>query len=170
MKKFLIATTIILITAILVSGTLCITAYLNRYKDWQEIDVREVGTFKIPPDWAYHRDRNILYITDKSVETPTQKNAYIVGTVKTCWTDMWACQVFDDSAKYVKSGAGTVFSNNARVIREDYIIQENLCTKININMAALREEAIDMLVWDESIEYELAEKIAKSFSMHRDDE
>ena len=165
-KKFLIVIAIILAVVILILCASCTVSYLNRYKDWQEIDVPEVGRFKIPPDWAYHRDGNRIYLTDKSVTTPTQENTYIVGTVKFTMNDEEACQVFDSNAKYVDTNSGIVLSNSAYIRKIEYIIHEKLCTKVSVEMWASSDAEIDMLVWDDSIEYELAKKIAKSYAMH----
>ena len=166
MKKFLIVIAIILAVAILILCTSCIVSYLNRYKGWQEIDVPEVGTFKIPPDWAYHRDSNRIYLTDKNVTTPTQENTYIVGSVRMTGYDEAASQVFDSNAKCEDIVSSMVFSNNAYVGKEEYIIQGKRCNNIYLNMNSATYEQIDMLVWDDSVDYELAEKIAKSYTMH----
>ena len=166
MKKFLIVIAIILAVVVLILCASCTVSYLNRYKDWQEIDVPEVGRFKIPPDWAYHRDGNRIYLTDKRVTTPTQENTYIVGTVQVTGYDEAACKVFDSSTEYGDIVSDMTFSNSARIWKIEYIIHEKLCTKVSVEMWASSDAEIDMLVWDDSIEYELAEKIAKSYAMH----
>ena len=166
MKKILIVTAIILAVVILILCTLCVVSYLNRYKDWQEIDVPEVGTFKIPPDWAYHRDGNRIYLTDKNVKCPTQENTYIVGTVQVAEYNEAACKVFDSNTEYVDIVSSIVFSNSAYIWKKKYIIHQKLCTKVSVEMWSSSDAEIDMLVWDDSIEYELFEKIAKSYAMH----
>ena len=170
MKKFLIVLAIIVIIAVLILCILGISSYLGRYKDWQEIDVPEVGTFKIPPDWAYHRDGNRIYLTDKNVEVPTLENTYIVGTVKFTMNDEEACEIIDSNAKYVNTVSDMIFSNSARIRKKEYIIHGKLCTMVHLQLWSPHDAEIDMLVWDDSVDYELAEKIAESYSMHLKDD
>lgn len=167
-KVFVVLAIILTIAIITITAlcTICIYSYLCRYKDWQEIDVPEVGTFKIPPDWAYHRDGNRIYLTDKDVKVPTEENTYIVGSVRVTNDDEAACQMIDGDAKYVDTVSGIVFSNSARIRKMEYIIFGKLCTKVNLELWAPSDAEIDMLVWDDSIDYKLVKKIAKSYAVH----
>ena len=169
MKKVFVVLAIILIISIIAITTLCtvcIYSYLCRYKDWQEIDVPEVGTFKIPPDWAYHRDGNRIYLTDKNVKAPTEENTYIVGSVRVTNDDEVACKIFDSNTGYGDVVSSAIFSNSARIWKVKYIIHGKLCTKVCLDMWAPSDAEIDMLVWDDSVDYKLVKKIAKSYAMH----
>ena len=35
----------------------------NEYRGWQSIDIDGVGTFKVPADWIYTEEDDIVYFT-----------------------------------------------------------------------------------------------------------
>lgn len=133
------------------------------YDGWNEITVPQIGSFKIPPDWACHIDDNKIYLTHKDITEPTIDNVYLAGTILTKESALPGWKILDNNAEYVDTIKGEIFSNSAYIGEGIFSVNNESVKRTYFYMSQSTYEEIYMILMDNSIEHETVKKIVKSY-------
>lgn len=157
MKKFFC----VLLIVLLVSGC------SNDYDAWKEVNITEVGSLKIPKEWIYTENNNIIYFTDKEIGESTEYSIYLIGIICDQGQVEALYQHIDENMKYEKLISSETLSNSAIVGKNEYLINDKICQKLFLDIYSSNKQ-LYIIGLDDSIDYEVAKKIATSYKVHTD--
>ena len=148
---------IILVFLLLISGC----SNRDEYDGWQEVELSGVGTCKIPQEWVYHEEDSNVYITDKDIDEFSEYQVYLMGAIHENGQDIY---LSGKQIELVKVISSEVFSNSATVGNAKYLVDGQSCEMIFLELYST-DKSMDVFVCDPSIDYDLVEKVGKSFAM-----
>lgn len=126
--------------------------------DWKTVTIEKCGTFKIPNDWDYYVEDEIIYIMKNDVpmmisydrSKEIQSNAY-----------------FSDF-KYIDLLESAVLSNSAFYGKAKYYYSGNEIERYYLDLSAETEiGSVDFIIWNEEIDKKLLIEIAETFILEQ---
>ena len=154
-----------LVIVILFVSIFILSACSGEYIGWKNIEIEEVGNFKIPNAWNYKIEGNIIYFTQTTDATENKDDNFVVGAITDGGKGIDSIsKYYGEEIKYANLLESQVFSNNAYVGKSSIFLSGNLCEVITFWLNSVDRSAY-FIVFDKDIDYELIKKIAKSFVM-----
>lgn len=157
MRKFFC----ILLMVLLVSGC------SNEYETWKEIDVPNVGSLKIPQEWEYNENGDIIYFSDKKTSDSSEYNIYLIGII--CNQDQIESlyKHIDENMKYDKLISSETLSNSAIIGENEYLINGKTSHKFFLDLYSSNKQ-LYIIAIDDSVDYEIIKKVGNSYKMNTD--
>ena len=146
----------------------------NKYAGWKGVTLLGVGTFKVPQDWIVTQQDDVVYLTDKPLDSEDYKT-YLVGEIGEIWSmsSNGTRDRFDDTYELfgnvqVKSGetiSSVTLSNSAAYGQREFVVDGNGVTKYFIMLWSEKVSPTYLIVWDNLLDENTILKIAASFGM-----
>lgn len=155
MKKLLA----VLIFVLLISGC------SNKYDGWKEIEVPEVGSFRIPGEWVCNKNDETICFTDKDIDDSSEYKIYLMGAIYEEGQTEIFYQFQGQKVEYREQISSETFSNSVIIGKNEYLIGDELCEMLFLD-AYSSDKRLFLIACDESLEYDVVEKIGKSFAMN----
>ena len=145
------------------------SCYNDKYVDWQDVILTDIGTFKVPKEWIVTNSDDMIYITDKPIEEENYK-IYLVGVpTSTRSKKIKEYDIFKDVEFIDFASHGVVYSNGGRYWVEKLSINGVIQEKYVIIIGGRYSEEgiyndINLFSWDDLIDKETIIKITNSFT------
>lgn len=153
-KKFLL----IMVLVVFLSGC------SEQYTGWKEIKIQDFGSIKVPEGWVCHIQDDEIYFVDEGITEFSVDNVHLGGYIYDAHNLNTPSKVFPKIEK-AESIKGQVYSNSAYRGIKKYHIKGKWCEKGYIEIYASKSDReIYMIAWDDTVDYDDLEKIAKSFT------
>lgn len=134
-KRIIISIVIIIVSAI----SILLYQYINKYKDYKEIKLKNVGAIKVPKEWkCFKTEKGLLYFADKPIKEKGS-NVYLIQY-----------ELISNDALSERSNDEDEGDDNGYYF-ENYDLGDDYNTTF--------------LVANKSVDKETMEKISKSFDM-----
>ena len=124
-------------------------------KNWKKVYIQNCGTLKIPNEWTFFIENDIMYITEE--EKPIMISCKRSGDNES--------NLYFNDYQYVEFISSAVLSNGPIYGRAKYIYKNNTIELYYLDLGPTRNdgELIEFVVWDEGISEEFLIKLAKTF-------
>jgi len=137
--------------------------YLNKYKDWQIINIPNIGSFKVPQEWNVSYENYAYHITDIPKDEE-DLNIYILGRMPSDHKNnkyLPKHELFENVEYTGNFIRGKGLSNSTFFGQEVYKINgfEEIKYFIDFNS----EYILLFLIWNDSLDINIIEKIADSY-------
>lgn len=152
----------LLIAVLLVILVICSMVGCSRYnyEGWKEISIRNIGTLKIPSEWAcYEEDGKLYFVDENQIPAMIETHSYCSGFEGDSPGDVDSNRFFDNY-RCLRHISSTVFSNGA--VYGEYLIEINSNQHQYYFLDLGGEETISLIIWDDTIDIEFVKKIAWS--------
>lgn len=135
----------------------------NQYKNWENIEISDVGMFKIPPNMLCIEMDGIIYLTENNNEVFDKSKSIMIGVLydKNSPPEMIS-GVLGKELTYEKLLFSETFSNSAIVGKKEYLIDGVKCEKIFLDLYSSKKNLYFLMI-NNTIDYSIVNKIAKSF-------
>ena len=154
MRKFFC----ILLMVLLVSGC------SNEYEKWKEIDVPNVGSLKIPQEWEYNENGDIIYFSDKKISDSSEYNIYFIGIICNQGQIEPLYKHIDKNMKYEKLISSETLSNSAIIGKNEYLINGKTSQKFFLDLYSSNKQ-LYIIAFDDYVDYEIIKKVGNSYKM-----
>ena len=151
---------IILILILLFSGC------SNQYEDWINVEISDVGMFKIPPNMICNEENGIVYLTENNNEDFDKSKSIMIGVVYDENNPLEVMSsVLEKELTYKKLLLSETFSNSAIVGKKEYLLDGVKCEKIFLELYS-SNKSLFFLVNNDMIDYSIVKEIARTFVMN----
>lgn len=139
----------------------------NDYETWKEVNITEFGSLKIPQEWVYNENGDIIYFSDKKTSDSSEYNIYLIGII--CNQDQIESlyKHIDENMKYEKLISSETLSNSAIIGENEYLINGKASHKFFLDLYSSNKQ-LHVIAVDDSVDYEIIKKIGKSYKMNTD--
>ncbi len=126
--------------------------------DWKTVNIEKCGTFKIPNDWDYYVEDEIIYIMKNDI--PMMISYDRSGEIQ-------SNSYFSDF-KYIDLLESAVLSNSAYYGKAKYYHSGKEIERYYLDLSAETESgSVDFIIWNEEIDKKLLIKIAETFILEQ---
>lgn len=130
----------------------------NEQADWQKVDLGACGEMKIPGQWQYYTQDDILYMLDENsepvmIECETHE-FYMFGTSNKIFSDF----------RYENFVSSAGLSNSA-IYGKEGIIHQGVEKEVLYLTVGVGNNEKHFIVWDETLSEEELEEIAQTYSL-----
>ena len=149
----------ILLMVLLISGC------SNEYDTWKKVEVPNVGSLKIPQEWEYSENGDIIIFSDKKISDSSEYNVYLIGII--CNQDQIDSlyKHIDENMKYEKLISSETLSNSAIIGKNEYLINGETHHKFFLDIYSSSKQ-LYIIAIDDSVDYETIKKVGNSYRMN----
>ena len=136
----------------------------NDYELWNEVEVPNVGLIKIPKEWVYNENNNIVYFAERKTDNLTECHIYMMGIIFESDQSKTLYKFIDETMKYERLISSEAMSNSATIGEEEYSINGKLSRKYFLDLYST-DKIFHAIALDDSVEYGIIKKIGASYVM-----
>lgn len=148
----------IFLIGILAAICICLLGCGNGQADWQKVELGACGEMKIPGQWQYYTQDDILYILDENGEPVMIEcqphGFYMFGTSNAFFTD------FRHEALVSSTGL-----SNSAICGKEVIVHQGAEKEVLYLDVGIENNTKHFIVWDETLTEEELEEIAQTYSL-----
>ena len=158
------------ISVFLLIVTLCSCSELfYDYDGWQTVTIDGIGTLKLPAEWMYYYDNDLMHITDEDgTIIAIQSESFVIYHEGTTFGKVESNSHFKE-VQQIESMGGTQFSNCADYGYVKMIADGSESENLRIRLRNSNSAPFQIIFWDETVTEDLVAKIAWSFSREMDE-
>ncbi len=140
---------------ILIVSILLLYGCASSTKNWKKVDIEDCGTLKIPNEWTFRVENNIMYIVNG--EKPIMISCKRTGESES--------NLYFNDYKYIEFINSSVLSNGPIYGKAQYLYKSTPIELyyLNLGYTLNDEELVEFVVWDQEISEEFLIIIAKTF-------
>jgi len=147
---------------------------------WKNISITEIGNFKIPGNWIFTLNDNVIFLTDKNINEEDYK-IYLIGIIikydsynyqevkdeiNGKWLYFHSGNEFFKEIQYIETVSNEIFSNSTYFGIKRYSIESNQIEKYFIDLS-INNGSIELISWDNIVSKEILINIAKTFEVYK---
>ncbi|MCL2081842.1 MAG: hypothetical protein FWH04_01180 [Oscillospiraceae bacterium] len=137
------------------------------YSNWKTVEIDNCGSLKIPNNWALYEKGDFLYVENKDKGLVMAQSFSDAGISENMEGDE-EFNEFLGRIKNIKALSATAFSNGATYGKTSLLKDNNEYEKyylsVGYDLYAEEERNVLFIIWDETVDFKMIQKIARSFN------